>query len=172
LLLEARAGARAWGAAAAGRAAARTGTHALIESDAVATVAVPALAEFDRAALVRGEMQATGLWFSGHPLDTMIAAAQERAAVPASSLASHVGRRVAVVGLPCAYRRVETKKGERMLFMTLADRSGLAECVLFPDAYRAHVRSTGGQVVRAEGRVDESLGAITLTAERTMTLVD
>jgi DNA polymerase III alpha subunit len=81
-------------------------------------------------------------------------------------------RRVTVVGLPCAYRRVETKKGERMLFMTLADRSGLAECVLFPDVYRANARSTGGQVVRAEGRVDESLGAVTLTAERTMTLVD
>jgi DNA polymerase III alpha subunit len=53
-----------------------------------------------------------------------------------------------------------------MLFMTLADESGLAECVLFPDAYRAHAAAVRGQVVRAEGRVDETLGAVTLAAER------
>jgi hypothetical protein len=58
-----------------------------------------------------------------------------------------------------------------MLFMTLADRSGLAECVLFPDAYRVNAEATRGQVVRAEGRVDESLGAVTLAAERTRALV-
>ncbi len=143
----------------------------LLEAEPVAAVRVPALPEFDVARRVRGEFQACGLWFSGHPLDTLIPAGAERGAVPAASLPAHVGRRVAVVGMPCAYRRVETKSGERMLFLTLADRSGLAECVLFPDAYRANAEATRGQVVRAEGRVDESLGAITLAAERTQALI-
>ena len=118
------------------------------------------------------EVRATGLWFSGHPLDTMVPPGAGRGTVPAASLPARVGRRVAVVGLPCAYRRVETKSGERMLFMTLADRTGLAECVLFPDAYRAHAQAHRGQVVRAEGRVDESLGAVTLAAERATALVE
>ena len=143
----------------------------LLDSEPVAAVPVPALPEFDLARRVRGEIQATGLWFAGHPLDTMIAPAAGRGAVPAASLPSHVGRRVAIVGLPCAYRRVETKSGERMLFMTLADRSGLAECVLFPGAYRTHAGAIRGQVVRAEGLVDEVLGAVTLTAERASALV-
>ena len=56
--------------------------------------------------------------------------------------------------------------------LTLADRSGLAECVLFPDAYRANVQATRGQVVHAEGRVDESLGAVTLAVERVRALVE
>jgi DNA polymerase III alpha subunit len=72
--------------------------------------------------------------------------------------------------MPCAWRRVETKQGGLMLFLTLADRSGVAECVLFPDAYRAHLAAVGGQVVRAEGRVDEALGAITLTTDRLVAL--
>ena len=53
-----------------------------------------------------------------------------------------------------------------------ADRSGLAECVLFPRAYRAHATAIRGQVLRAEGRVDEVLGAVTLAAERVVTLVE
>jgi DNA polymerase III alpha subunit len=74
------------------------------------------------------------------------------------------------VGLPCAYRRVETKTGGLMLFTTLADRSGLAECVLFPDAYRANAAAVRGEVVRIEGRVDDTLGAVTVVAERVIAL--
>ena len=173
LLLEARAGARAWSSARATAATqSRSGATALLDTEPVAAVRVPVLPEFDLARRVRGEVQATGLWFSGHPLETLIPAGAQRGAVPAASLPARVGRRVAVVGLPCAYRRVETKSGERMLFMTLADRSGLAECVLFPDAYRTNAQAHRGQVVRVEGRVDESLGAVTLAVERAMALVE
>jgi DNA polymerase III alpha subunit len=171
LLLEARAGARAWSSAAAARARPAADAAVLLATEPVAAVRVPALPEFDLARRVRGEIRSTGIWFSGHPLDTMITAGAVRGTILAASLPSHVGHRVAVAGLPCAYRRVETKRGERMLFMTLADRSGLAECVLFPGAYRAHADAIRGQVVRAEGRVDEVLGAVTLTAERASALV-
>jgi DNA polymerase III alpha subunit len=77
-----------------------------------------------------------------------------------------VGERAAVVGLPCAWRRVATRSGGDMIFLTLADRTGLVECVLFPDAFRANVGGLRGEVVRAEGRVEETLGAVTLTVAR------
>jgi DNA-directed DNA polymerase III PolC len=179
LMLEARAGARAWSTGHA-RASGSThrlarkppGTAVLLDAEPVSVVPVPTLPEFGLSQRVRGEIHATGLWFSGHPLDTMVPAAARAGTVPAASLPRHTGRRVAVVGLPCAYRRVETKRGERMLFMTLADESGLAECVLFPDAYRAHAAAARCQVAWAEGRVDEALGAVTLSTERTRALVD
>jgi DNA polymerase III alpha subunit len=165
LLLEAR--------TSAGFAAARTpATPVLVATDGsevrpapVAPIAVPELPEFDLAARVAGETRASGLWFSGHPLDTLAPATELRGATPAAELERHVGRRIAVAGLPCAYRRVETKSGGLMLFLTLADKSGLAECVLFPNAYRANAAATRGQVIRAEGRVDETLGAMTLAVE-------
>lgn len=53
-----------------------------------------------------------------------------------------------------------------MLFVTLADRTGLVECVLFPDAYRRIGPTVRGEVVRIEGRVDDTLGACTVAAER------
>jgi DNA polymerase III alpha subunit len=145
----------------------------------VSPVAVPDLPEFDLAERVRGECRATGLWFSAHPLDVLVPAhaldprrpgSGGPGTVPAAGLHAHAGRRVALTGLPCAYRRVETKSGGAMLFLTLADRSGLAECVLFPDALRRHARDVRAQVVRVEGRVDRTLDAVTLTVERAAAL--
>ena len=138
--------------------------------------ALPALPEFDPAERVRGECRATGLWFSAHPLDAFLPPEARRDATPADLLPARVGKRVALVGLPCARRRVETARGETMLFLTLADASGLAECVLFPDAYRAIARAApagapwSGEIVRVEGRVDETLDAVTLVVERAKAL--
>ncbi len=145
----------------------------------VSPVAAPDLPEFDLAERVRGECRATGLWFSAHPLNVRVGAdapgacpapADGAGVVRCADVPAHAGRRVAIVGMPCAYRRVETKSGGRMLFLTLADRSGLAECVLFPDAFRAHAQAVRGQVVRVEGRVDRALDAVTLVVERAAAL--
>ena len=65
-------------------------------------------------------------------------------------------------------RRVETRAGGAMLFTTLADHSGLIECVLFPDAYRRFGPRMRGEVVVVEGRVGETLGALSVTIERVL----
>jgi hypothetical protein len=53
-----------------------------------------------------------------------------------------------------------------MQFVTLADRSGLAECVLFPDAHRRLGAAMRGEVVRVGGLVEETLGALTVSVRR------
>ena len=78
-----------------------------------------------------------------------------------------VGERVRVAGLVAAARRVETTRGDRMLFLTLEDGTGLVECTLFPEAYRrAMGRLSGLGPFVAEGRVESAHGAVTLNAER------
>jgi DNA polymerase III alpha subunit len=135
-------------------------------------VATPELPEFAIAERVRRECAATGLWFTAHPLDVLLPPNAERGASPAASLEERAGRGVVtIVGMPCASRRVETKHGEPMLFLTVADRSGLAECVLFPDAYRAFADAARGSIVRVDGRVDVALDAVTLGVTRCMSLV-
>ena len=188
LLLEARLGASP---------ARRRGTHAtrgsalgrapaLVTPDGtdlapepVSPVTAPDLPEFDPAERVRGECRATGLWFSAHPLDVFVgphaggthrSGTEGSGPVPAAEIPTHAGRRVAVVGMPCAWRRVETKSGGTMLFLTLADRSGLVECVLFPDVFHRYAREVRAWIVRVEGRVDETLDAVTLVVERAAAL--
>jgi DNA-directed DNA polymerase III PolC len=128
--------------------------------------ALPELPELPLADRVRGEFAATGLWFSAQPLDVLVPRDAMSRCVTATELEGRVGKRVAVCGIPCAARRVESKTGGIVLFTTLADRTGLVECVLFPDTYRRWGGSLRGEVVRAEGRVDETLGALTLVVER------
>ena len=166
LLLEARAGAQAWSRARP------SGEPGLLAPDgsslappAVAPVRVPELPEYSLAERVRHECATTGLWFSGHPLDALEAGI-EAAATPAARLEAKRGKSASIVGLPCAWRRVETRSGSPMLFLTLADRSGIAECVLFPDAYARHAAAMRGALLRVSGRVSDTMGAITLEAGR------
>lgn len=133
--------------------------------DAAAPLTTPELPEFDLAERVRGEMRATGLWFAAHPLDALVEPEGRAGTVRAAALPSYAGKRVAIAGLTCAMRRVETRGGAVMLFLTVADRSGLAECVLFPDAYRAFAAAARASAVRVEGSVDETLDSVTLTVE-------
>jgi DNA polymerase-3 subunit alpha len=46
------------------------------------------------------------------------------------------GRVVKVIGWLVAKKRVQTRKGEFMCFLTLEDLCGLTEATLFPAAYR------------------------------------
>jgi DNA polymerase III alpha subunit len=176
LLLEARVGA-AQPAATRARARVAADAPALVGPDgadvmpeAVAPVKLPELEELDAVARFHGEFRSTGLWFGAHPLDLLAPAEAFHDTTPAAAIDGLVGKRVSVIGLPCASRTVETKAGAPMLFLTLADRTGLAEAVLFPDAWRRNAASVRGQVVRVEGRVDETLGAVTVTVERATAL--
>jgi DNA polymerase III alpha subunit len=144
------------------------GAGAALLPHPVTPIAAPELPEFAPSERVRGELESTGLWFSAHPLDVFVGDAG--LATPAASLGERTGRRAALVGLLCAWRRVETRSGGVMLFATLADKSGVAECVLFPPVYRAFAEMMRASMVRVEGRVDETLGAFTLVVERAIAL--
>jgi len=134
---------------------------------AIAPMSLPELPEFDLAEVVRGEFRATGMWFAAHPLEVLIPPEARAGCVPARDLMEHRGRRVQVCGVPCASRRVEARTGGgTVLFTTLADRTGLVECVVFPPNYARLAPLMRGEIVRAEGRVDETLGALTLVVER------
>lgn len=172
LLLEARIGTALAARAGTARRDATTPLLAAAGLDAPAEAprpggeALPELPDFPPVERVRGEIASTGLWFSAHPLDVFVPAETAHGTVPAAELERHAGRSVAVRGLPCASRRVESKSGGHVLFVTLADRSGVAECVLFPRDHARLAPTFRGEVVRAEGRLDDSLGALTVVTTR------
>ena len=147
-------------------------------------LAVPELPEFDWHRLRRLEWRALELGILCHPCEVAAAdllppgegpwgVAERRRAraalgfTPVCDLERAVGRRVRVVGVMAAARRVATARGDRMLFLTLDDGTGLAECTLFPEAYRRAAARLGGfGPFVAEGRVESAYGAVTVSAER------
>jgi DNA polymerase III alpha subunit len=82
-------------------------------------------------------------------------------------LRAKVGARVTLRGWPAATRRTRTSKGEVMRFLTLEDKSGLGEVLIFPDVYQrdGHLLNLNALVL-ITGVVEDQMGACALRAER------
>ena len=77
------------------------------------------------------------------------------------------GRRARVVGWRVTAKLVRTRARDPMEFVTLEDRTGLADVTVFPRVYaRAAPALHGARPLIAEGRVEAEHGVATLTATR------
>jgi DNA polymerase-3 subunit alpha len=138
----------------------------------------PDVPEFAPRARLMHEWNALELGVTAHPLAAFAGGlwppdrpASSRAADgppgfdAACTLGERIGRRVRVTGLMAAARRVPTKSGDRMFFLTLDDGTGLSECTLFPDVYaRCGPAIAGNGPYVVEGVVESQYGEITVTA--------
>jgi DNA-directed DNA polymerase III PolC len=120
------------------------------------------------------ELELLGLTLRLHPtrlfprsdLPARLLAELERQRVPCADLQRHAGRRVALLGWLAASRRVRTRDGRWMRFLTFEDESGLAEVVLFADAYARHgIQLTKHGPFYARGSVETQAGALSLHAD-------
>ncbi len=98
---------------------------------------LPDLDEFPGPTLLAGEKEVLGLYLSGHPLAQHEAELRRRATVTSTKLAElPEGSPVVMGGMVAATRRVTTRKGDQMLFLTLEDLTGTVEVVVFPRVFR------------------------------------
>jgi DNA polymerase-3 subunit alpha len=120
--------------------------------------AEPPTPEWDLDQLLLSEKEVLGFYLSGHPLKRVGDRAQRLGAIGTADLASQPdGSRVVVCGLAGRIQEVNTKKGDRMAFVTLEDMHGTVELTVFPEALRqgaAHLRSGVPLLVR--GKVEGS----------------
>jgi len=84
-----------------------------------------------------------------------------------SQLARHINRSVTVSGRVISGKRIRTKKGDYMKFVTLEDNDGLVEVVLFPKVYQRYGDKTvGAPKLMVNGIVRDEGGSLVLNAER------
>ena len=77
------------------------------------------------------------------------------------------GRRLRVAGLVAATRKVRTRKGDLMQFVTIEDEEDLLEATLFPAVSRSFsgiLRSLGPYIF--EGKLEEDRRALNLNVAR------
>jgi len=158
------------------RCVARNGA-ALKRADGTASLGIPVKKDriwrdFDLEQRVRHELDTLEIAISAHPVGVIRDRLRKEERLPAFVEAVDLGEKsgdaaTAVLGIVSAARRVRTKRGESMLFLTLEDPSGLVECTLWPPAYARFGTLVGeGGVLRAVGRVEATYGAPTLTVDR------
>ena len=109
----------------------------------------PSLPEFPAREMLMMEKEMTGIYISGHPLQeyekelerftdsTLLLTEAEE--MPDRGL-SLDGKAVRLAGLVTETHAKATKKGTMMGFLTLEDRVGQAECLLFPRVYELYGR--------------------------------
>ncbi len=85
------------------------------------------------------EKEATGLYFSGHPLDSYREHIEDIDHVEIISLLgdeeSEEKRQITLVGVVNEITVKSTRNGDKMAFFTLGDRYGEIECIVFSRAY-------------------------------------
>jgi len=141
------------------------GTGPATGATAAARAPVPEWSEDQR---LEGEKLTLGLYLTGHPIARY---ADELAHITDSTLAElrpTRDRSVVVAGLVVSLRTMQTRRGDRMAFVTLDDRTGRLELAVFSDLYaraRELLVKDALLVVRGDVSVDEYTGGFKMAAE-------
>ncbi len=107
----------------------------------------PDIPEFSLRERLMLEKDSSGMYFSGHLIDSYSRCAADLNVVPIAEVLGEEGEggyhsplsdgaRLAVAGIVSSVTAKITKKDERMAFVTVEDRYGEIECILFPKVYR------------------------------------
>ena len=118
------------------------GQHELFgESEAVdpggAAVRLPDVPAWTEGEQLAFEKEALGLYLSAHPLDRF-RKELDRAGVRSIASLAEPAASVKVGGIVSQRRSLKTRKGDSMAVVTVEDRGGRLEAVVFPDAFRRY----------------------------------
>jgi len=118
---------------------------------------------------LEGEKETLGLYLTGHPIARY---EHELASIVDSTIAELKpveNKTVVVAGLVVGMRTMQTRRGDRMAFVTLDDRTGRMELAVFSDLfekYRELLAKDVLLVVEGQVSVDEYSGGFKMSAER------
>jgi len=92
--------------------------------------------EWDDEQRLNGEKETLGLYLSGHPIERYETELASLVTSRIAELRPSNDQSVVVAGLVTAIRTMNSRRGERIAFVTLDDRSGRLEVAVFAEAYQ------------------------------------
>lgn len=128
----------------------------------------PQVPAWSRTQQLREERELLGVYLSGHPLDEY-SYVYDRAGVQTVSqldeLETHSN--VKIVGMILEVKRIQTKKGEPMAFLTVEDRTLPVEVVVFPQVFGKYAELlVTEQLIVMEARLERQDDTMKLLASR------
>jgi DNA polymerase III alpha subunit len=118
---------------------------------------------------IRNELQFLAMHVADHPMRVLRDEAAREGCATTAELRARIGEFVRIAALVAATRRLATRGGKVMQFVTFEDECGLVEAVLFPGIYAAlgdPVTNPGPFLV--SGRVAENQGEVHLVVSDLM----
>ena len=113
---------------------------------------------------IQYEIQLFGFPLQCHPLTFYAKYWHNLGIIPATEMATHIGKQIIMVGWLITEKPAVTKHGQSMAFLTLEDTTGLYDTTLFPDIFQQYgPLLTNERPLLLKGKVEEEFGAVTLT---------
>jgi len=122
---------------------------------------------------LKGEKETLGTYVSGHPIIQYQHELQSIVTDKIGKLKIDYEQSIMVAGLVVAMRTLLTKRGDRMAFISLDDRSGRLEIAIFSDTYhecRELLSNDQIIVVQGDVSIDEYTGGLRMSARKVMSL--
>jgi DNA polymerase-3 subunit alpha/error-prone DNA polymerase len=127
----------------------------------------PNLPEDDERNRLRQEFLSLGFLCDRHPMTLYKESRGRFRPVKATGLNRFIGKRVRFAGWLITAKRVQTKGGDTMEFLTFEDETGIVEATFFPQTYRRFCHMiTRNRPYLLEGTVESDWGAVTLTVDK------
>jgi len=125
--------------------------------------------DWDDEIRLTGEKETLGLYLTGHPIDRYEHEINQIVSKRIAELNPKSDQNITVAGLVVAMRTMNTKRGDRIAFITLDDRTGRLELAVFSEAYN-HYRDLIAKdrllVVEGEVSLDDYTGGLKMSANK------
>ncbi len=124
--------------------------------------------EWSKDQVLAGEKETLGLYLSGHPIDAYRDELTQITDACLSELRPSQDRNVVVAGLVVGLRMMNTRRGDRMAFVTLDDKTARLEIAVFSELFsksRDALRKDNLLIVQGSVNVDEYTGGFKMAAE-------
>jgi DNA polymerase-3 subunit alpha len=124
--------------------------------------------EAPRMDMLTWEKELLGIYVSGHPLDQFAVALRDfKGSIKVARAEERNNFPLAVAGVVETVKTILTKKGDRMAFVTVADKEASLEGVAFPEVFKTYQEAlTPGTCVLMKGKITRRNGTPSLLIEK------
>ncbi|MEN8730056.1 MAG: DNA polymerase III subunit alpha [Desulfuromonadales bacterium] len=157
-----------------------SGQESLFGTDQIVTQSghvygqLPDLEEWPENVLLANEKEAIGFYITGHPLARHSDAIKRFSTCDTTGLIERADKEeVSICGIVTGIKLLNTRKGDRMAFVTLEDLSGFVEMVVFPETYTESAELLNSEeALLVKGTVDFGEDACKILVNEVLSLKD
>lgn len=128
------------------------------------------LEEYSKKELMQKELEIFGFYLSNHPVTEY--RLQKNNHIYVKDIASYFDKNSSFIVVVDSLRQIDTKKGDKMCFMSGSDETGTVQIVLFPSVYENYQNIPQGGVILISGHVEKRFDQYQLIANKIEALED
>lgn len=120
--------------------------------------------EYDNNYLLEKEKEVFGFYLSSHP--TTMYKKDNPYCITLNNIGEYFSKKVDTLILVDKIKIIDTKKGDKMAFITGSDETGTMDYTLFPKVYKEYSNIQKGDLLKIRGNVERRLDQLQIIVER------